>query len=326
MNTAKRKFAWAIAGAALIAAAPLVATAQSAWPTKTVRLVIPFGAGGGSDVAARVIAADLTTRWGQTVIVDNKPGADTVIAASEVQRAVADGYTLLMTINSTLTMTPHTMAKVPYDPFNDFTYIGQLTDVPLILMANDTVPVKTFGEFLLYARSRPGQLNTGGAATVTQLMTEQLSKEAGLKLTWVMYKSGAEITRALLSHEVEFGADAIAQNLPHLQSGKMKALAVNTRTRTSTLPDVPTFQEVGIRAPLVTLQHLMLAPRGLPPALLGKIQGDVQASLSSAAVREKLLGIGFQSSWLEGGEALKGIQAQSATTAELVRSLGLKPQ
>ena len=326
MDTTKRIFARAIASAALIAATPLLATAQSTWPTKTVRLVIPFGVGGGSDVAARLLAQDLSTRWGQSVIVDNKPGADTVIAASEVQRAVADGYTLLMTINSTLTMTPHTMAKVPYDPFTDFTYIGQLTDVPLILIANDAVPVKTFGEFLQYARSRPGQLNTGGAATVTQLMAEQLSKEAGLKLTWVMYKSGAEITRALLSHEVEFGADAIAQNLPHLQSGKMRALAVNTRARTSTLPDVPTFQELGIRAPLVTLQHLMLAPRGLPPALLARIQGDVQAALSSAALREKLLGIGFQSSWLEGAEALKVIQAQSATTAELVRNLGLKPQ
>ena len=169
-------------------------------------------------------------------------------------------------------------------------------------------------------------MNAGGAATVTQLLTEQLSKETGIKLAWVMYKSGAEITRALLSQEVQFGADAIAQNLPHIQSGTVKALAVNTCTRVGTLPEVPTFQELGIRAPLVTLQHHMLAPRGLPPAVLSKIQGDVQASLASAAVREKLLGIGFQSSWLEGGEALKVIQAQSAMTAELVRNLGLKPQ
>ncbi len=326
MNTTKRMFARAIAAAALVAAAPLMATAQPSWPTKPVRLVIPFGAGGGSDVAARMFAQDLSTRWGQQVIVDNKPGGDTVIAASEVQRAAPDGYTLLMTINSTLTMTPHMMAKVPYDPMNDFTYIGQLTEVPLIVMAAKDVPVKTWGELVQYARSRPGQLNAGGAATVTQLLTEQLSKEAGVKLTWVMYKSGAEITRALLSQEVQFGADAIAQNLQHIQVGAVKALAVNTRTRTSTLPDVPTFQELGIRAPLVTLQHHMLAPRGLPPAVLTKIQGDVQAMLTSAAIRDKLLGIGFQSSWLEGSEALKVIQAQSATTGELVRNLGLKPQ
>jgi len=326
MEKKKRMFAQAIAAAALLAAVPHFATAQSAWPTKPVRLVIPFGVGGGSDVAARMLAQDLSTRWGQQVIVDNKAGGDTVIAASEVQRAAPDGYTLLMTINTTLSLTPHIMAKVPYDPTNDFTYIGQLAEVPLIVMVPQSLPVKTWAEFVQYARARPGQLNTGGAATVTQLLTEQLAREAGIKTTWVMYKSGAEVTRALLSQEVQYGSDGIAQNLPHIQSGSVRALAVNTRTRTGTLPDVPTFQELGIKAPLVTLQHVMLAPRGLPPALLTKIQSDVQASLASAAMRDKFQGIGFQSSWVEGAETLKGIQAQSATMAELVRNLGLKAQ
>ena len=326
MNTTKRSFARAIACAALVAAAPLVATAQTTWPTKPVRLVIPFGAGGGTDLAARMLAQDLSTRWGQQVIVDNRAGGDTVIAASEVQRAAPDGHTLLMTINTTFTLTPHMMAKLPFDSTNDFTYIGQITEVPLIVTVHQSLPVKTWGEFVQYARTRSGQLNAGGAQAVTQLLTEQLSQEAGIKMTWVMYKSGAEVTRALLSQEVQYGSDSIAQNLQHIQSGTMKALAVNTRTRTSTLPDVPTFQELGIKAPLITLQHVILAPRGLPPALLTKIQGDLQASVTSAAMREKLLGIGFQASWLEGSESLKLVQAQSATTAGLVRSLGLKAQ
>jgi len=326
MEKKKRMFAQAIAAAALLAAVPQFATAQSAWPTKPVRLVIPFGAGGGTDVAARLLAQELSTRWGQPVIVENKPGGDTVIAAAEVQRAAPDGHTLLITINTTLTLTPHLMAKVPYDPTNDFTYIGQLSEVPLIVMVNQSLPVKTWGEFVQYARARPGQLNTGGAATVTQFLTEQLAREAGIKTTWVMYKSGAEVTRSLLSQEVHYGSDAIVQNLPHIQAGTLKVLAVNTRTRTSLLPDVPTFQELGIKAPLVTLQQVMLAPRGLPPAVLTKIQSDVQAVLASAAMREKLFGIGFQASWLEGSEALKVIQAQSATTADLVRNLGLKAQ
>lgn len=326
MDSTKRTFTRALATGALIAAAPLTATAQPAWPTRPVRLVIPFGVGGGSDVAARTLAHELSSRWGQSVVVDNRPGADTVIAASEVQRAAPDGYTLLMTISSTLTLTPHTMAKVPYDPMTDFTYVGRLTEVPLVLMVSDAVPVKTFGELVDYARARPGQLNAGGAATVAQLLTEQLSRATGVKVGWVMYKSGAEITRALLSNEVQVGADAIAQNLPHIQSGKIRALAVNAPSRISTLPEVPTFQESGIRAPLVTLQHLVLAPRGLPAALLAKIQSDVQATLSSAAVRDKLLSFGFQPSWLDGVEAVKAVQAQSATSAELVRNLGLKPQ
>ena len=326
MDWTKRMFARAIAGATLVAAAPLMAIAQPAWPTKPVRLVVPFGAGGGTDAAARMLAQDLSTRWGQQVIVDNKPGGDTTIGAAEVQRAAPDGHTLLLTISSTLTLTPHMMAKVPYDPMNDFTYIGQLTEAPLVAMASQAVSVKTFGEFVQYARARPGQVNAGGAAALTQLFTEQLSEAAGIKLTWVMYKSGAEVTRALLSQEVQFGVDGIAQNLAHIQSGTVKALAVNSRTRSSTLPDVPTFMELGIRAPLVVLQHVMLAPRGLPPAVLTRIQDDVQAALSSAPIREKLLNIGFQSSWLKGAEYFKVIQAQSATTAEVVRKLGLKPQ
>lgn len=326
MDKKKRMLARAIAAAALFAVAPLVATAQTAWPTKTVRLVIPFGAGGGTDVAARMLAQELSTRWGQPVIVDNKPGGDTIIAAAEVQRSAPDGHTLLITINTTLTLTPHMMAKVPYDPTNDFTYIGQLSEVPLIVMVHQSLPVKTWGEFVQYARARPGQLNAGGAATVTQFLTEQLARETGIKTTWVMYKSGAEVTRAMLSQEVQYGSDAIVQNLTHIQAGGLRALAVNTRTRTSLLPDVPTFQELGIKAPLVTLQQVMLAPRGLPPAVLTKIQADVQAVLASATMREKLLGIGFLSSWVEGGETLKTIQAQSVTTAELVRALGLKPQ
>ena len=326
MDTTKRRFALAIAGAALVAGAPLVATAQAAWPTKPVRIVIPFGAGGGTDVTARMLAQDLTTRWGQQVVVDNKPGGDTVIAAAEVQRAAPDGHTLLMTINTTLTLTPHMMAKVPYDPMNDFTYIGQLAEVPLIVMVHQSVPAKTWGEFVQYARTRPGQLNAGGAQAVTQLLTEQVAREAGVKTTWVMYKSGAEVTRALLSQEVQYGSDGIVQNLPHIQAGTLKALAVNTRTRTGLLPDVPTFQELGIKAPLVTLQQVMLAPRGLPPAVLTKIQGDVQAAFASAALRERLLVIGIQSAWIEGSESFKIIQAQSATMAELVRNLGLKAQ
>jgi tripartite-type tricarboxylate transporter receptor subunit TctC len=325
MDSNKRTFTQALAGAALLAAAPRIATAQPAWPTRPVRLVIPFGVGGGSDVAARLLAQELSTRWGQQVIVENKPGADTSIAASEVQRAAPDGYTLLMTINSTLTLTPHTM-KVAYDPMGDFTYVGQLTDVPLVVMVPDALPVKTFGEFVEYARARPGQINAGGAATLTQLLAEQLSRETGAKLTWIMYKSGAEITRALLSNEVHLGADAPAQNLPHIQAGKIRALAATGSARMSMLPDVPTFRELGIRAPLVTLQHYLLAPRGLPPALLTRMQQDVQAVLASAAVREKLAGFGFQARWLDGAEAFKNVQAQHATTADLVRQAGLKPQ
>lgn len=322
MDFIKRMIAAAVVGSGLLAATSLV-QAQT-WPSRTVRIVIPFGAGGAGDITARFIAQDLSQRWGQPVIVDNKPGGDTIIAASEVQRAAPDGYTLLMTINSTLTLTPFTM-KVPFNPATDFTYIGQLTDVPMLVLVNDSIAPKSLPAFIDYARSRPGQLNAGGTATVTQLVQEQFAREAGLKFAWVAYKSGAETTRAVLANEIDLAIDAVPNNLPHLQSGKLRALAVTTSTRLASLPNVPTLQELGIKDQRVTLKHILLGPRGMQPELLAKIERDVQATLASAAVREKILAGGVQVHWRSGVELAKSVQVESPVTAELVQSIGLKP-
>ena len=157
------------------------AYAQS-WPSRAVRLVIPFGAGGTADITARTIAQKLSERWGQQVVVDNKPGGDTVIAAGEVQRAAPDGYALLLAINSTLTLTPHTM-KVAYDPVNDFVIIGQTTAVPMLVLVNESTPAQSISELISLARAKPGDLNAGGPATVTHLLLEQFAREAKIKFT-----------------------------------------------------------------------------------------------------------------------------------------------
>ena len=241
---------------ALLSASMLIfglnAAAQS-WPNRTVRLVIPFGAGGTADVTARVIAQDLSQRWGQQVLVDNKPGGDTVIAAAEVLRAAPDGYTLLMAINSTLTLTPHTLAKVPYDPVNDFTYVGQLTSVPMLLLVSDTSLAKNLNDLIDMAKARPSDLNAGGPATVTQLLLEQFARQAKIKFTWVPYKSGPDTTKALMGGEIQLAVDAVPNNLPFIQNGKFKALAVTTPSRLSTVPHVPTMRELGMKDPRVSL-------------------------------------------------------------------------
>jgi len=313
---------------ALLSASMLIfglnAAAQS-WPNRTVRLVIPFGAGGTADVTARVIAQDLSQRWGQQVLVDNKPGGDTVIAAAEVLRAAPDGYTLLMAINSTLTLTPHTLAKVPYDPVNDFTYVGQLTSVPMLLLVSDTSPAKNLNDLIDMAKARPSDLNAGGPATVTQLLLEQFARQAKIKFTWVPYKSGPDTTKALMGGEIQLAVDAVPNNLPFIQNGKFKALAVTTPSRLSTLPNVPTLLELGMKDQRVSLSHIMLAPRGMTPALLKKIQSDVQASVTSDAVKDKLLSLGVQTNWRDGVELAKSVQLESIATATLVQELGLKP-
>jgi tripartite-type tricarboxylate transporter receptor subunit TctC len=304
----------------------IAAQAQTAtWPTRAVRLVIPFGAGGTADAVARTLAQQLSQRWGQQVMVDNRPGGDTVIATTEVQRAAPDGYTLLLTINSTLTLTPHTL-KVSYDPFGDFTPIGQTTAVPMLVLVADTMPAKTLADLIEQARARPGALNAGGPATVTQMVQEQFAREAGVKFTWVPYKSGPDVTRALIGGEIQVGIDAVSNNLPFIQTGKMHALAVTTSTRLKTLPQVPTLQELGIRDQRIALSHIVLAPRGLPKAIQDKVQSDLQAVLGSDEVVEKLIALGIQPAWKNGTELMKSVQVENDVTRALVRELGLNAQ
>ncbi|MFD0668319.1 Bug family tripartite tricarboxylate transporter substrate binding protein [Ramlibacter sp. MAHUQ-53] len=325
MTRISRRLAACAAGFALLAPV-LAAHAQSpAWPARSVRLVIPFGAGGTADVTARTIAQQLSERWGQQVIVDNKPGGDTVIAAAEVQRAAPDGYTLLMAINSTLTLTPHTL-KVPYDPMTDFTFIGQATDVPMLVLVPDAFPARSVSELVDQARAKPGALNSGGPATVTQLVQEQFAREAKVKFTWVPYKSGPDVTKALLGGEIQVGVDAVVNNLPHLQSGKLRALAVTTPVRLKTLPQVPTLQEQGIRDQRISLSHIVLAPKGLPKVVQDRIQADLQFVMNKPDVVDKLAALGVQAAWRDGAELARSVQVESAATGALVRELGLRPQ
>lgn len=322
MPLTRRSITAVFAGCTLLFTA-LSACAQS-WPSRPVRLVIPFGAGGTADTTARTIAQKLSEKWGQQVVVDNKPGGDTVIAAGDVQRAAPDGYTLLLAINSTLTLTPHTM-KVAYDPVNDFVIIGQTTVVPMLLLVPESTPAQSLSELISLARAKPGVLNAGGPATVTHLLLEQFAREAQVKFTWVPYKSGPDTTKALLGGEIQVGIDGVMNNLPHVQSGKLKALAVSTPTRLKTLPQVPTLLEQGIRDQRITLSHVVLAPRGLPKPIQDKLKADLQAVVGSADVVEKLTNVGIQAAWVDGDSLAKSYPAQSEVTGALVRELGLKP-
>lgn len=320
MLETRRRITAIIAGCTLLLAA-IPAHAQS-WPSRPVRLVIPFGAGGTADITARTIAQKLSERWGQQVVVENKPGGDTVIAAAEVQRAAPDGYTLLLAINSTLTLTPHTL-KVTYDPVNDFVIIGQTTAVPMLLLVPESTPAQSLAELIALARAKPGELNAGGPATVTHLLLEQFAREAKIKFTWVPYKSGPDTTKALLGGEIQVGVDGVINNLPFIQSGKLKALAVSTPTRLKTLPQVPTLLEQGIRDQRISLSHVVLAPRGLPKPIVDKLKADLQAVLGSADINEKLTSVGIQAAWIDGDSLAKSFPAESEVTGALVRELGL---
>lgn len=306
-----------------VGAFTLSAGAQGTWPNRPVRWIVPWAPGGAADVTARTIAQKLTEKWGQQVNIDNRPGGNTVIGAVEAMRAPPDGYTLFQPLSSTLTVNPFAYSKLPYDPLKDFTHIGLMAGVPLVIMGSEALPAKTLPEVLALAKSRPDFV-TVGAAVGSQLAVEQWMRDWGVKLRYVAYKSGADITKALLAGEVHLGVDGIPNNLPHIKAGKIKGLAVNTAKRVGSLEEAPTLDELGIKHSEPTVWHGLLAPAGLPPQLLRKIEADMKAVMALPDVQEKLAGLGLEPMWLGPREFVARIRAESARIRPLVKELGIK--
>jgi len=297
---------------------------QAPWPNRPVRWIVPFAAGGTADAAARGIAQKLTEKWGQQVMVDNKPGANTVIAATEAARAAPDGYTLFQPINSTLTVNQFAFAKLPYDGLKDFTPVAVLASVPLILVANDTMPAKTVAEYVALAKKDPDSVTVGGGVVGVQLATERFMRDAGIKARYVAYKSGADVTKGLLSGEIQSGVDGVPAYPPLLKAGKLRALATNSPKRISALPDVPTFIELGYKNSDAPMWHGLMAPAGLPADIQKKIAADLQVVLAMPDLRERMAGLGLEPAWAGPEDFVKLIQSESANMGPLVKDLGIK--
>lgn len=280
----------ALTGAALTGAAP--AAAQPAWPTRPVRLVVPFPPGGGVDTYARVLAAKLSERWGQPVVADNRPGANTIIGTEAVQKAAPDGYTLLITISG-FAVNPSLYKKLTYDPVKDFTPITQLSVIPLLLVVNPKVPAANMAEFIALARSQPGKLNYAsiGIGSNAHLGAELFKQKAGIELTHVSYKGAAPAITDLLAGEVQM---MLLDNLaaaPYVQSGQLKALGITSAQRSPLAPAVPPIADTVPGFSVVGWMGL-LAPAGTPPEIAERIQGDVRAVLGMSDIADKLATMG----------------------------------
>jgi len=324
MTTTRRPFIGVLLGLALGLGA-LAAPAQTAqWPTKPVRWIVPFAPGGPGDITARIVAQKLSERWGQQVVVDNKPGANTLIGAVDAAKAAPDGYTLFQPMNSTLTINQFAMSKMPYDPVRDFSHIGVMASVPLLIVVNDTMPAKNIAEFIALAKAKPGTITVGGGNVGQQLAVERFPRDADVKVQYIPYKSGSDVTKALMGGEIQVGFDGVPAYPALLKSGKLRALATNSPTRISLLPDVPTLSELGLKNSEAPIWHAVVGPASLPADIKAKIARDVQAVLALPDVKERLATVGMESSWKPEGEFLDLIKAESATMGPLVKELGIK--
>jgi len=319
-----RRWAIRVGAAALLAMGVAVAGAQPAFPSKPVRLIVPFPPGGPADVLGRALAKGLSDRWGQPVLVDNKPGGATVIAAVEAARAAPDGYTLFLPIDSTLTMNPALFSRLPYDPVRDFAPISLLAIQPLVLVANDTTPARTVAQLIEQAKAAPGRINFGSGTIGTQLAGEMFNRAAGVRLTHVPYKGGAEVAKALIGGEIQVSFDGIAANLPHIRSGRLRALATTGPERAAALPDVPTLNELGLKGYEARVWLGLMAPARTPRGIVDQVQADAKAVMMRPDVRQLIEPLGFEAIASTPEAFVQRMRTDSARFGPLIRELGLK--
>jgi len=275
---------------------PGVALAQ-AYPTKPIRLVVPFPAGGATDLLARSLAQRLGQGLGQTVVVENKSGGGGSLGSAEAAKAAPDGYTLLIATSSTHSIGPHLNPKLPYrttGPNSDFTPIAHVADATNVLLVPLDLPVKNVKELIAYAKARPGQLNyaSSGNGTIVHLTTEAFKAQAGLYVTHIPYRGTALAIPDLVSNKVQMLFDSIVSGMPHVKDGKLKALAVTGSTRSGLAPELPTVAESGLPGFVSTTWFGIYGPKGLPADVTAKLNAEFNKAMQSAEVRERMARLG----------------------------------
>ena len=277
----------------------LLAVAAHAFPDRPVRLVVGFSPG-GSDLSARLVAQKLSELWGQPVIIDNRPGAAGNIGADVVARAIPDGHTILLFVNS-YTVNTTLYRNLPWDLQRDFAPIGRYGTSPLVVVVNDKMPVKNFAEFVAYAKANTGKINYGsaGAGSAPHLAGELFSLRSGIEMTHIPYKGSGPSVTALVADEVQVSFGAMSAFDGMVQQGRLKPLAVTTATRFSRLPNIPTIAESGIPDFDVDIWYGLLAPAKTPPAVVKKISDDLARVLTDPDLLTKLKDRGMEPAYLD---------------------------
>lgn len=316
--------------ATLIAMTVLAAQAHAqapAWPARPVRVVLGLSPGSGSDLLARGLAQRLTIQWGQSVVVDNRPGANTIIATEAVARAAPDGYTLLFGLDHSFTINPHLYAKLPYDPDKDFAPITLLTTFGTVLLANPALPANSVAELVAIARSQPGKFTYGsvGAGSQMHLLSEMLNNKAGIRIVHIPYKGVPQMMTAVLSGEVDLAWAGMFQARGTVAGKRLKALAYSASKRSPMMPEVPTFVELGYPDVEKTVWYGLFAPAATPRSLIDRIHGDVRRLLAEPEFREKeLLSRGYEPSGLGPEEFAALVRRETVAHGAMVRVSGAR--
>jgi tripartite-type tricarboxylate transporter receptor subunit TctC len=319
---------WRVIVAALLATGLFSQQAALAqYPTRPVHIVVPYPAGGAVDAFARVLTQQLSEMWGQQVVVDNRPGASTVIGAEQVAKSPPDGYTLLLTAELTLVIVPHLYEKIPYDPLRDFAPVVALVSATQALVANPSLPVKTVKDLVALAKAKPGQLTFGsfGNGSTGHLNMEMLQAMTGARFNHIPYNGAGPAMNDVIGGHIDFMLGALSIVKGNVQAGKLRMIGVGSNHRSSEFPDVPTLSESGAPGFEAKSWFGLVAPAGTPPDVITKINQDVTKVISDHAFAEKYLAA-------QGLESITGtpeqfaafIRAETARWGKIVKDADVK--
>lgn len=324
-----RRSALALAAAPLMASLAGGALAQGAWPDKMIKLVVPFPAGGPTDTASRIVGQKLADRLKQPVVVDNRPGASGSIAAVQVIKSPADGYTLMMLATPTL-LAPHLYRKAGYDTVKDFTPVATVYDLPIVIVVNPQLlpQVTDLKGLIAHAKAQKTPLNytSSGAGSFGHLSMELLKQMGGFDMQHVPYKGGVPAITDTIGGQVPIMYADLVAALPHIKAGKLRAIAVGSPERVVMLPDVPTIAEQGVKGYDAVSWGGLLAPPGTPKAVADRIATEVKAILADKEVQDRLLGVGAIAHFQDPAQMGQRIQTDYARWGQIIRDKGIAPE
>jgi tripartite-type tricarboxylate transporter receptor subunit TctC len=280
-------------GAAALAAALVAAPALAQYPQKTVRIMVPYAPGGGTDVIARNLAQKLSDAWGQPVVVENKPGGNGIIGTDVVLKSPPDGYNLVVVVGAHV-VNQVLSKQLPYHAVNDVTPVSLLAQTPWVVVVGKEVPANNLTELIAYAKKNPGKLRFGSSEPSSRLAGEQFKQVAGVEMVHVPYKGGSQIMTDLLGGHIEVGFSSTFTVTPHYKSGKLKVLAVAGAKRDPSMPEVPTAAEAGLSGYETSVWYGMYAPKGTPREIVNKIQQEIARIVKIPEVRERFISLGAE--------------------------------
>jgi tripartite-type tricarboxylate transporter receptor subunit TctC len=297
------------------------------WPVKPVRVVVPFAVGSATDIVGRLVAEELRGTLGQPFLIDNKPGGSAQIGAEIVARAPADGYTLFLTTNTSHSANPHLFRKLNYDPIRDFAPVANVMRIPVIIVVDPKLPVRTLSDLIAYARAQPGKVSFGYGNSIGQVVGASVARRAGLDVVTVPYKSTPQAITDTISGQIGFSVADMASGQSFVKSGQLRALAVSSARRSSLMPELPAIAETpGLEGFEVIAWVALFAPAGTPREIVDRLNAGVRAALDKPEIREKIAGFASEPAPGSPEDLATFVREQFASWGRSIREAGIQPE